>query len=286
MPKRHYIIYADESDRRGKYYSNFFGGVLLDASDRQRIDEALQVKKDELGIRGEIKWQHVDPTRVDRYIEFINLYFQFVAAARLKVRIMFTQNIYEPVGLEQRHHDEAYFLLYYQFIKHAFGLNHCNPGKVDDITVTIFPDVIPDNAEKRDRFMDYISKIPRSSLYRNKGINIPRSQITDVDSKSHVILQGLDLILGSICWRLNDKHREKPEGQRKRGKRTLAKEKLYQIINKNICDIYPNFNIGVGTAERNGVVDRWAQPYRHWRFTPKLHNFRPELGKRRKAKYE
>jgi len=48
MAKRHYIIYSDESDRKGKYFSNFFGGVLLKAEDREEIDALLREKKTEL----------------------------------------------------------------------------------------------------------------------------------------------------------------------------------------------------------------------------------------------
>lgn len=280
MPKRHYIIYADESDRRGKFYSNFFGGVLLDASDRQRIDEALTAKKEQLGLRGELKWQRVDQTCFERYSEFLSLYFEFIAAARLKVRIMFTQNIYEATNLEKFHRDNEYFMLYYQFIKHAFGLAHCNPNAMDDVMISIYPDMIPDSPAKRDRFMDYLSKIPKSGLYRRAGIAIPRTEITDVDSSKHVILQGLDVILGAICWRLNDRHKDKPAGSRLRGKRTVAKHSLYKSINHNIRQIYPNFNIGVGTAQHNGPSDRWTQPYRHWRFTPTHHILNNDKGKR------
>lgn len=280
MTRRDYIIYSDESDRRGRFYSNFFGGVLLEASDQQRITEALNARKADLGILSEVKWQKVDATNTERYAEFIRLVFEFIAASRLKTRIMFTQNIYEPRGLEQRHHDDGYFYLYYQFIKHAFGLAHCNPGRVDDVYVSILPDVIPDSQERRQRFMDYLARIPEARLLQGKGLHIPRENIADVDSKAHVILQGLDLILGSMCWRLNDRHKDKPEGQRKRGKRTIAKEQLYRVINAEIRAIYPHFNIGTTTGAANGASDRWTHPYRHWRFMPRNHAVRLDLGKR------
>lgn len=280
MTRRDYIIYADESDRRGRYYSNFFGGVLLDASDRQRISEALDAKKLELGLLREVKWQYTDRACVDRYIEFIKFFFEFVSSSHLKVRIMFTQNMYEPRGLERRHHDDAYFILYYQMIKHAFGLAYCNPGSVDQVFISVLPDTIPDSTDRRERFMDYLSRIPESRLFLGKGLRIPREDIAHVDSKSHVILQGLDLVLGSMCWRLNDRHKDKPEGQRTRGKRTIAKEQLYKEINRQIRLIYPNFNIGVSTGAANGKADRWNHPYRHWRFMPVTFHVRPELGKR------
>tara|TARA_E500000318_G_scaffold84778_1_gene80634 strand:+ start:310 stop:1158 length:849 start_codon:yes stop_codon:yes gene_type:complete len=282
MATRHYIIYADESDKRGRYFSNFFGGVLLNASDRQAISEALQKKKDDLGLNHEVKWQYVDASCVDRYTQFVHLYFEFVSTSRLKTRIMFTQNMMVPNNLERRHHEEQYFLLYYQFIKHAFGIAHCNPNALDRVYFSILPDKIPESAENLERFKSYLSRIPDSSLMRGRNLHIRKSDIADVDSEKHVILQGLDLILGSINSRLNDKFKEKPAGARVRGKRTRAKEKLYKEINRQIREIYPNFNVGVSTGMPNGISDRWSHPYRHWRFTASGYILDRSLGKRAK----
>ncbi|MGC9369334.1 MAG: DUF3800 domain-containing protein [Paracoccaceae bacterium] len=280
MYDKHYIIYADESDKRGRYYSNFFGGVLLSASDRQTISEVLDAKKAELGLTHEVKWQNVDRSCVDRYADFVRLYFSFVAASRLKIRIMFTQNMRVPKNLQQRHHDDQYFLLYYQFIKHAFGLRYCDHGPEQSVAVSILPDKIPDSKERVERFKDYLCRIPTSALMRHTNVYIPRHGIADVDSKEHVILQGLDLVLGSMCFRLNDKHKEIPQGKKRRGKRTRAKEDLYKIINKEIREIYPNFNVGVGTACHYGPSDRWTHPYRHWLFMPTTYELDRKLGKK------
>ncbi len=280
MRDKHYIIYADESDKKGRYFSNFFGGVLLSAEEQLPITQQLEGKKAELGLLHEVKWQNVDQSCVDRYIEFIREYFSYVASARLKVRIMFTQNIRVPTNLAQRHYDDQYFLLYYQFIKHAFGLKYADHDPYRAVVVRVLPDKIPDTKDRVEKFKDYLCRIPSSRLMRGENLYIPRDYIADVDSKKHVILQGLDLILGSMCSRLNDKLKEIPPGKRRRGKRTLAKEKLYKEINQQIRAIYPNFNVGVGTACHYGPSDRWTQPYRHWLFMPGGHVMDRRLGKR------
>ena len=59
MAKRNYIIYSDESDRKGKYFSNFFGGALLNASDQENITALLNLKKQELNLNNELKWERV-----------------------------------------------------------------------------------------------------------------------------------------------------------------------------------------------------------------------------------
>ncbi|WP_188823986.1 DUF3800 domain-containing protein [Novosphingobium indicum] len=280
MSDKHYIIYADESDKKGDYFSNFFGGVILAASDQKKISDELNIEKLRLGLNHEVKWQNVDASNWDRYAEFIRLYFSFVAASRLKVRVMFTQNMRVPQNLEQRHRDDQYFLLYYQFIKHAFGLLYADFGPDQEVFVSILPDKIPDTKEKVERFKDYLCRIPSSARFRHTKLYIPRSGIGDVDSKEHVILQGLDLILGSMCSRLNEKLTAKPPGKKVRGKRTRAKEKLYKVINKEIRSIYPGFNVGVGTACHYGPSDRWTHPYRHWLFMPTNYEMDRALGKK------
>ncbi len=42
------------------------------------------------------------------------------------------------------------------------------------------------------------------------------------------------IVLGAMAFRLNNGHKEKPVGQNRRGKRTIAKEKLYKFIYSRI----------------------------------------------------
>ena len=77
----------------------------------------------------------------------------------------------------------------------------------------------------------------------------------------------MDLILGSICFRLNNKHKIKDPITGKRGKRTKVKEKLYKYINSKIRMLRPGFNIGESTGI-SCKEDRWNLPYSHWSFKP------------------
>ena len=54
----------------------------------------------------------------------------------------------------------------------------------------------------------------------------------------------MDIILGAMNFKLNNMNKEKLPNSNKRGKRTIAKEKLYKKILENIKDIHPNFNVG------------------------------------------
>lgn len=264
----HYLVYCDESDSKGKYFSNFYGGALIKASDRQIIEDALAASKAAENIHGEVKWTKTSEAYEEKYKVFISTFFDFIATNQVKMRIMFTQNINQRNNFAADDLDNEYFLLYYQFLKHAFGLRDCNPLLKSEVGVSVYLDDVPQKKEAFDEFKDYLSSLSTYPIFRRNKVTIEKQNISGVNSKSHNILQAVDLILGAMQFRLNDKHLEKPKGQRVRGKRTRAKERLYKFVHKKICEVRPNFNIGVTTGHKTGREDRWNDPYRHWVFIP------------------
>ena len=53
---------------------------------------------------------------------------------------MFRQNAQVPQNLTREHEEKEYFLLYYQFIKHAFGIDYCNPNEKDHVILKLYFD--------------------------------------------------------------------------------------------------------------------------------------------------
>lgn len=133
----------------------------------------------------------------------------------------------------------------------------------------IFFDELPDNELRCEEFKSKIYGIQSLNRFVYSKIAIRRGDIVDVDSSKHVILQCMDIILGSMAFRLNNMHLIKVNGSRFRGKKTIAKEKLYKHILGHIRQIMPNFNIGINTG--GDLENRWSDPYRHWNFKPKDH---------------
>ena len=119
-------------------------------------------------------------------------------------------------------------------------------------------------------------------MFYVNNIHIYNEDIAEVDSKNHVILQCMDIILGAMNFKLNNMDKEKMPGTNRRGKRTIAKEKLYKNILKNIRTIYPNFNIGMSTSARGDFSNNWKDPYRHWCFKSKNSVFDSTLTKKAK----
>jgi len=228
----------------------------------------------------EIKWTKVTEQYLDKYIILINYFFTFIKSNKIKIRIMFRQNATVPQNLTKQQSENEYFLLYYQFIKHVFGLDYCNSNKKDNIVLKIYFDKLPDTKKKNKTFKGHIYALNEQLFLNN--IHIYNEDITEVDSKNHPILQCMDVILGSMNFKLNDMNKEKIAGTNRRGKRTIAKEKLYKEILKNIKEIYPNFNIGMSTSSRGDLSNKWKDPYRHWCFKTKDSVFNCKLTKKSK----
>lgn len=259
-------IWLDESDKKGQYYSNFYGGILINSDDLPSVLDESQYLLEKLGIWEEIKWQKVNKHTFESYMKVVDYIFDLLAEGKAKIRIFFRNNQNKPTNLTQEQRRNEFTILYYEFIKYAFGLQYCDmpDGKKD---VSLFLDEIPASGSQVADFRRYLVNLNNDISFRKNGISFHESRIMEVKSDKEVPLQFLDLILGAICFRLNNKHLVKDPLTGKRGVRTQLKEKIYKHINKKIRELRPNFNIGISTGI-NKLSDRWYHPYRHWSFVP------------------
>lgn len=293
MRNKEYIIFCDESDKSGDYYSNFYGGLLVGSSDYDKIKKILDEEKQKLHFMGEIKWSKVSENYLEKYMAFISKLFEFVKTGNIKIRIMFTQNARRATNLSSEQKSNSYFLLYYQFLKHAFGLKYL-PREERGVNLKLMFDEFPETRTKIIEFKKFLLQLNQQDdfkYYKHSYDDryyplapifiLKKENIAEVKSHEHVLLQGLDIILGSMAFRLNNKHKLIPLGKSRRGKKTIAKEKLYKFIYKNICEIRPHFNIGSNTGKDGDNSNSWYHPYRHWLFVPKEYTLDVSLTKKR-----
>jgi hypothetical protein len=275
-----YIIYCDESEEKGQYFSDFYGGVLVRGEDLAEVIAAIRKKKAELNLHREVKWQRVTEQYEAKYTALMDTFFDLVWNNKIKVRIMFTQNMYVAKGLTKRHVDDKYFILYYQFIKHAFGL-HCSPILDGGVHLKVYPDKIPDTKEKIAQFRSFVVALARLPDWRARNIQIHPDNVADVHSHEHEVLQCLDVVLGAIHFKLNNKHRAlTARNNTRRGSRTKAKARLFKHIQTRIQGIYPRFNVGITTGRRTDDC-YWSDRYRHWLFKPRERIIIPVNKKKR-----
>ncbi len=259
----------------------FMVGALINLSDVNLIEKSLNNKKEELNLKGEIKWTKVTDNYLDKYIEMINLFFKFIKDGKIKVRIMFAQNAFVSDGLTKEQTDNEYSILYYYFLKDAFGLKFSNntPFK-NKVNFSLYLDDLPCSENQKKGLKNSMFRYN----YELKQNNTEITEIVEIDSKRHVIQQCMDIILGSMNFKLNDFDKIKDEETGKRSKRTIAKEKLYKVINKNIREIRKGFNVGMSTSNDGDVTNIWKHQYRHWNFISKYSHFDKTLTKKASQK--
>ena len=272
-------IWTDESDTTGKYYANFYGGILIKSEHLEGVLALLSAVIREQGLeQEEIKWQKVNEYTEHRYMAVIDALFDLMREGKVKMRMFFRHRQYEAAGLSNEQRRKEYPMLYYQFIKNDFGLIHSNPlGK--ETRVRLLLDDMPLKGPARDEFLKAIYHLNDLKSFQKANIHIKEGDVAEVDSKKHLPLQVMDLVLGSMCFRLNDKHRERGiDG--KRAKRNIVKERIYKYIRKKIWLLHPGFNIGI-TTPITKQADLWEYPYLHWNFVPRNYTKNAELTKQR-----
>lgn len=267
---KEYWIFCDESVSDGSRFSDFFGGVIVPASSHASIEAHLAGFKASLGLTQEVKWQRVGLQSVDRYKRLIAAFFDLMRRGEVRYRVMFRPTDH-TIRWTADEKDKRYFKLYYQFIKHAFGLcfvPQCEAGT----RVRFYFDQFPDTFGKIDEFKDYLKQMPQRGL-KTPHLRLNPSHIVEIDSKMSAIIQCVDVIVGAMAFGLNEMHLVPPKGGNPLGKRTLAKFSLYCFILTEIRTIYPYFLPEESTSCRPfNPHGRWQMHYRHW-------NFRSRRGK-------
>ena len=93
----------------------------------------------------------------------------------------------------------------------------------------LFFDWLPDKAEKNEKFKKFIWELQFLPDFADTNLKIKKDSIYEVDSKKHIILQCLDIVLGAMAFRLNKHHRDIPEGQKEEVKERKQKSMFTSI---------------------------------------------------------
>jgi Protein of unknown function (DUF3800) len=268
------VVFCDESLEKGQFFSNFYGAALVDESRLHYVNSKLKTKMAALNLNNEVKWSRITANYQSKYIELVQEFFSLVSAGDIKLRLMFTQNIDLPKLTQEQKKQNKYFILYYQLIKHSFGWQYISePGPYQLLlNFDVFPQTKDDIAE----FKHYLTGLTYLAEFKAKQVSIEQQHISEVDSKKHVIMQCLDIVMGAMQFRLNNGHRQKAENSRLISKRAKAKNLVYKAIHQEITTLYPGYSFNIGVTTKYQMPDhigdplemRWKLPYRHWKFVP------------------
>lgn len=274
-----YEIYADESWTHGgvpqNRYWRIFGGIFGKQSDLDRLDTELRHAIARHGLRGEVKWGHISAANLGAYIELVDILFQSIERGEAKYRQMFLDRSFVRVP----RHDEAkeseltvQFKLYYQFLKHAFGIEYLPPALDDDSIDLLIRLDSHTSQQHTARLTDFARNLPHF-------VNRPDLSVfvTFVNSKRVPRLQICDLLMGAAGSYGNKMHKRRRPGQRG----MTHKQKLRLELAKHIYDGLRAidaddrgsraFSWFESTGHNGSIENRYHHKVRIWKFMPHRH---------------
>jgi hypothetical protein len=272
MAQISYVMYCDEAWTDGDHRWRLYGGCLLKERDRQKVTDVLNKMKGDLGLKHEMKWHKVSETNQERFGQVVCEFIRLVDQGCIKLRLMYHDRLFKPKSLTPYQKLYGYYILYYYFAVMGFGLQYHGQCETDEASIHFFPDILPDDPVKRNQFKTFMESIHRATKYRGHGFRF--QNVADVDSRNHVLLQCVDVIIGSAGFKLNDFDKKLGPNRRKL-KTTKAKIALYKTIRDCIADVSKRqlgtraFGYGVSTSYGSDVTNRWRHKIRQWRFVPR-----------------
>jgi hypothetical protein len=274
MASRSFVVYADESNTHDRTLAHrqFYGGCLLRAEDRDTIAGELESATRGLGILGEMKWRKVRPYNADRVLRVVNTFFDMVEDRRVRFRVMWLPHPMETELMGSRYGDYGYYLLYYFFLVAGFGLpRHDEDGEV---LVEFFPDTLPDEPEKKRRFVELLMEAGCSVRYGGRApFRVVR--VADVDSKKHVLMQCCDVVIGAMAFLMNGRHLER-RGDGTVAEGTRVRARFARHVVERIAGMHrlqsggaSAYSLTPSTTTNRGApnASHWRLPYRQWCFS-------------------
>lgn len=275
MPKI-YELYADEAWTHSspplRRYWCFYGGVFGPEETLDRLDTALLHVIRRFGLRGEVKWSRLNEQNIDCYIALIDTFFEVLRNEDIHYRQMFLDrsNVWLPEhGSEPVSELEAQFKLYYQFLKHAFGLRYLPVNDVDGrIQVNLHLDN-HSNQDLKSRLTRFVADLPR--LLERDDIKISVSFINSSKSRR---LQICDLLMGAAGSHGNQMQKQRPGGRRGMSAKQRLRDRvclhIYNHLRRLDADTRNTraFNWFETTGHDGNNANRLHHKARIWKFKP------------------
>ena len=254
--KEKYIIVCDESTKKGKRYSYFFGGALLRESEYEKITQIFKLFIEQAQL-GEAKRTKITQLNYKSYIDLMDLFFTYVKAGKINARVMLTNN--NDLDRIPNSLDETYCKFYYLFIRYAFSLFYAKK----DIQIRLALDDLPETKESCKNLKEHLVKnLKRVDFFDCNKVVLQAQDIEEVDSRKHPILQCVDVLIGIVDFALNSSAEDRTS---KRGK---AKWQVWKFVESKIYEIHPDLILDATTKPIKSHKG-WLDPYKHFVYTKK-----------------
>jgi len=274
-----YEIYADEGWTHGGQPPNrywcFFGGIFGEESDLERLNTELQKIKAAHEVKSEIKWTKVGANNITCCQAMVDCLFWHIRASKVKYRQFFVDRalVWTPTSGEQPDSDlTVQFKMYYQFLKHAFGLRYL-PRNVNSpqSSVMIRLDDHPSPTHK-EALVEFAERLPM--FLHRPDLQI---SVSFLNSGKHERLQICDLLMGAAGFYGNRHHEHRKPGQRGMSEKQRLKKSLAWHIYTHLRNLdaeergSKNFNWFESTGLQGNQQNLFNYKARMWKFQPTEH---------------
>lgn len=272
-----YEICADEawthsSPPLNRYWC-FLGGLMGPQSEMDRLESLLKSITDRRKVFREVKYGSVTPEVLDCYLELIEQLFQYIRKSDLRYRQTFLDRsyVYCPAELSESRSDlDIQYRIYYQFIKHQFGLKYL-PVDNSGMDHRIYIRLDDHSSQKhKDQLRKYIEELPNK--YERNDMKV---FVSYVNSRRLRRLQVCDLLMGAAGFYGNKMHLRRDSGKRGMKPNQAARHKLAKFIygHLRLLDSDIRGSRAFNWFESTGKDGQWSNRLHHkiriWKFIPR-----------------
>ncbi len=274
MPKT-YEIYADEAWTHGAVPRNrywcFLGGIFGPESQISKLETDLKEIKKAAGHKLEIKWANVSTFSTPFYTALLDKFFEHISASDIKYRQLFLDRKYiriQPPGEARLTDLDVQYKVYYQFLKHHFGLEYLPLAKTTFDRVFIRLDA-HSSVDHTTSLRTFTEKLP--VLLNRTDLQF---DVSFVDSKKHLSLQVCDVIMGAAGSYGNKMHLRREEGRKRMTEKQKCRVKICKYIYEKLKAIDKAdrgsgaFNWFESTGIGSNPANKLTNKIRIWKFIP------------------
>ena len=135
-------------------------------------------------------------------MELVDFIFDLLDDGLIKIRIFFRHNQYVPKYLTREHMRKEYSMLYYQFIKHAFGFQYSNDSD-RPVFLHIALDELPISEPEKKEFKDFIFRLGDEMSFKAANIKIRKDELGYLMNIYRIIIISLNSM--SFIWIIIEK---------------------------------------------------------------------------------
>jgi len=275
--KTQYEIFADEawthSNEPLNRYWCFHGGIFGTQNNLDRFETELKKVLDHHGHLGEVKWSKLNALNLSIYTALVDCLFKHIKNGDVKYRQSFLDRsfVHQPKHKEKISKEiDTQFKIYYQFIKHAFGLQYM-PEHINGCSLLIRLDNHSSQNHKA-RLIAFAEELPQ--ILERPDLSI---KVTFHNSKHFRKLQICDLVMGAAGSYGNKMHEKREPGYRGMKPKQKIRLKFCKHIYNGLRDIDAQFrgSKAFNWFEATGLNDDrqnlYDHPMRIWKIIPKRH---------------